>query len=366
MNDNPTFTKTEEDIRSEAADAAVEPELFNIVQDFLVDLVTTNNSTSRLLDENKIITLIQACIQILKDQPALLELSAPISIVGDIHGQFVDLLRLFEVGGFPGDTNYLFLGDFVDRANQGVEVMVTLMCYKIKYPERFFMLRGNHECASLTRIYGFYDECRKRYSVKLWRNFTSLFNILPLAAVVEDKIFCVHGGLSPELVSLADVLQIERPQGVPEEGLVCDLLWADPDPYVDGWSENPRGVSYTFGDDVIHDFLDTHDLDLVVRAHQVVEDGYEFNSDRSLVTIFSAPNYCGEFDNAGAIMVVDESLTCSFRVLRPMSHLKRIQQELSSFAEIEDEEDGSSSNASAESPNQGEAEASTGSLEGTL
>jgi len=272
------------------------------------------------LHEDKIILLVQYCVELFLSQPCLLELEAPINIVGDIHGQFSDLLRLFEMGGFPDTANYLFLGDYVDRANQGVEVLTLLMCYKIKYPETFFMIRGNHECSSLTRIYGFYDECRKRYSIKLWRNFTELFDVLPLAALVGEKIFCVHGGLSREMQDLGEILSIKRPQQVPEEGIVCDLLWADPDPFVPGWAENPRGVSYTFGDDVIEEFCDKHDVDLIVRAHQVVEDGYEFGVGRLLVTIFSAPNYCGEFDNAGAMLVVGEDLTCSFKVLRPLSH----------------------------------------------
>lgn len=147
----------------------------------------------------------------------MLELHCPINIVGDIHGQYSDLLRIFEMGGFPPESNYLFLGDYVDRANQGVEVLCLLMCYKLRFPETFFMLRGNHECASLTRIYGFYDECRKRYSVRLWKSFTELFNVLPLAALIDQKIFCVHGGISPELGDLGDILHIQRPQNVPEE-----------------------------------------------------------------------------------------------------------------------------------------------------
>lgn len=243
------------------------------------------------------------------------------------------------MGGSPPDSNYLFLGDYVDRANQGVEVLCLLMCYKLKYPETFFLLRGNHECASLTRIYGFYDECRKRYSVKLWKAFTELFNVLPLAALIDQKIFCVHGGISPELKDLGDILRIQRPQHVPEEGVVCDLLWADPDVYSTGWCENPRGVSFTFGDDVIEQFCDKHDIDLIVRAHQVVEDGYDFQNDRMLVTVFSAPNYCGEFDNAGAIMVVKEGLLCSFLVLRPMSHKGRqINGFRSAYANSNEEE----------------------------
>lgn len=256
---------------------------------------------------------------IFTSQPILLELEAPLKIVGDIHGQYYDLLRLFEYGGFPPEANYLFLGDYVDRGKQSLETINLLLSYKIKYPENFFLLRGNHECASINRIYGFYDECKRRYSIKLWKTFTDCFNCLPVAAIVDDKILCMHGGLSPELKSFEQIRRFLRPTDVPDTGLLCDLLWSDPEQRITGWGENDRGVSYTFGPDVVTKFLARHDLDLICRAHQVVEDGYEFFAKRQLVTIFSAPNYCGEFDNAGAMMSVDETLMCSFQVLKPAS-----------------------------------------------
>lgn len=137
--------------------------------------------------------------EIFLQQPILLELEAPLKICGDIHGQYTDLLRLFEYGGFPPEANYLFLGDYVDRGKQSLETICLLLAYKIKYPENFFLLRGNHECASINRIYGFYDECKRRYNVKLWKTFTDCFNCLPIAAIIDEKIFCCHGGLSPDL-----------------------------------------------------------------------------------------------------------------------------------------------------------------------
>lgn len=192
------------------------------------------------------------------------------------------------------------------------------MAYKIKYPENFFLLRGNHECAAINRIYGFYDECKRRFSIKLWKIFTDCFNCLPVAAVIDEKIFCMHGGLSPELTNMEQIKRIHRPVDIPDQGLLCDLLWSDPDTEIQGWGENERGVSYTFGQDVVFTFLKKHELDLICRAHQVVEDGYEFFSKRQLVTVFSAPNYCGEFDNSGAMMIVDETLMCSFQILKPV------------------------------------------------
>ena len=127
-------------------------------------------------------------------------------------------------------ANYLFLGDYVDRGKQSLEVVCLLFAYKIKYPENFFLLRGNHECAGINRIYGFYDECRRRYSVKMWKQFCNAFNCLPCTAVIDDKIICMHGGLSPELSQMEQIANINRPCDVPDTGLLCDILWADPDP----------------------------------------------------------------------------------------------------------------------------------------
>ncbi|XP_019428718.1 PREDICTED: serine/threonine-protein phosphatase PP1-like [Lupinus angustifolius] len=269
------------------------------------------------ISESEILKLCSASREIFIKQPILLELEAPIKICGDVHGQYSDLLRLFEYGGFPPEANYLFLGDYVDRGKQSVETICLLLAYKIKYPENFFLLRGNHECASINRIYGFYDECKKRFNVKTWKLFTECFNCLPVAALIDEKILCMHGGLSPDLVNLDQIRSLRRPTDVPDTGLLCDLLWSDPSKDAQGWEMNDRGVSYTFGADKVSEFLQKHDLDLVCRAHQVVEDGYEFFANRQLVTIFSAPNYCGEFDNAGAMMSVDETLMCSFQILKP-------------------------------------------------
>jgi serine/threonine-protein phosphatase PP1 catalytic subunit len=178
--------------------------------------------------------------EIFISQPILLELEAPIKvridallaaslsppplaisfltmalqICGDIHGQYYDLLRLFEYGGFPPEANYLFLGDYVDRGKQSLETICLLLAYKIKYPENFFVLRGNHECASINRIYGFYDECKRRYNIKLWKTFTDCFNCLPIAAIIDEKIFTMHGGLSPDLNSMEQIRRVMRPTDV--------------------------------------------------------------------------------------------------------------------------------------------------------
>ncbi|ORX96578.1 Metallo-dependent phosphatase [Basidiobolus meristosporus CBS 931.73] len=270
------------------------------------------------LKNTEIVAVCEAAREVFLSQPSLVELSPPIKIAGDIHGQFTDLLRLFDMCGFPPNANFLFLGDYVDRGRQSLETILLLLCYKIKYPENFFLLRGNHECANVTRVYGFYDECKRRCNIKIWKTFINVFDTLPIAALVAGKIFCVHGGLSPHLQHMDDIRRIERPTDIPDYGLLNDLLWSDPSEAVAEWEDSERGVSYCFGKAVVDDFLATHDIDLVCRAHMVVEDGYEFFNGRTLVTVFSAPNYCGEFDNYGAVMNVNDELLCSFELLKPV------------------------------------------------
>ena len=254
-------------------------------------------------------------LEIFMEEPVLLEVSAPVNICGDTHGQFNDLLRLFEFGGRPPTTNYLFLGDYVDRGKNSIETMGLLLAYKIKYPKNIFLLRGNHESEIINHVYGFFDECKRRYNIKIYKLFSDCFNWLPISAIVDDKILCMHGGLSPDLTSLDKIRKIVRPTEVPDKGLLCDLLWSDPDRNVQGWGSNERGVSVTFNEKTVEDIVEKLDIDLVCRAHQVVENGYEFFADKKLVTVFSAPNYCNQFDNHGAMMLVDENLMCGFKIL---------------------------------------------------
>ncbi|CAN7080331.1 unnamed protein product [Brassica oleracea var. botrytis] len=288
-----------------------------VLDDIIRRLLEGRGGKQVQLSESEIRQLCFNGRQIFLSQPNLLELHAPIRICGDIHGQYQDLLRLFEYGGYPPSANFLFLGDYVDRGKQSLETICLLLAYKIRYPSKIYLLRGNHEDAKINRIYGFYDECKRRFNVRLWKIFTDCFNCLPVAALIDDKILCMHGGLSPELDNLNQIREIQRPTEIPDSGLLCDLLWSDPDQKIEGWADSDRGISCTFGADKVAEFLDKNDLDLICRGHQVVEDGYEFFAKRRLVTIFSAPNYGGEFDNAGALLSVDESLVCSFEIMKP-------------------------------------------------
>ncbi|RAH48318.1 serine/threonine protein phosphatase PP1 [Aspergillus brunneoviolaceus CBS 621.78] len=216
----------------------------------------------------------------------------------EVRGSRPGNLIRYPRGGYPPEANYLFLG-YINRGKQSIECTCLLLAYKIKYPENFFILRGNHECASINRLYDFYDECKRRYSVKVWKTFIECFNCLPIAAIVDDKIFGTHGGLRPNLNSIEQVRHIMRP---------TDLLWADPDKGITGWSEIDRGVSFTFGPNVVSRLTQKHNIDLICRTHQCVEYGYGF---------FAKPQFVTLFDNSGAMMSVDESLHCSFQVMKP-------------------------------------------------
>ena len=204
------------------------------------------------------------------------------------------------------------MGDYVDRGYYSLETVSLLVALKVRYRERITILRGNHESRQITQVYGFYDECLRKYgNANVWKFFTDLFDYFPLTAVVQGAVFCLHGGLSPSIDTLDTIRQLDRAQEVPHEGAMCDLLWSDPDER-QGWGISPRGAGYTFGQDVSEQFNHTNGLRLVSRAHQLVMDGYAWAHDKNVVTIFSAPNYCYRCGNQAAIMEVDEALAYKF------------------------------------------------------
>jgi len=283
-------------------------------------LTAAQSGEQAQLVETQVRLLLAEAREIQLQEPNLVEANGPMHIIGDIHGQFGDLCRHFQNIGYPHEQeeySYIFLGDYVDRGKFSIETITLLLVYKVMFPKRIHLLRGNHESANINRIYGFYDECKRRFNIKLWKSFTDCFNCFPIAGVVNGIAFCVHGGLSPNLVCLDQIRRMERPMDIPDHGLAADLLWSDPDEDISGWGENDRGVSFTFGGDVVLKFLEENNLSLICRAHQVVEDGYQFFQRRKLVTLFSAPNYCGEFDNAGAVLTMDETNMCRFSILKP-------------------------------------------------
>ena len=271
------------------------------------------------LSEREVFTVIDKSFPIIQNEPSMLELEPPLYICGDIHGQFYDLLRVFDILKYPPESKFLFLGDYVDRGKKSLECILLLLCLKIKYPSRIYLLRGNHESADINRTYGFFDECKRKVSVKIYKKFCNLFNILPFTALVGEKILCMHGGLAYDLKDIEQLKNVKRPTEIPNNGLICDLVWSDPDDYlfVDFGRNNERGISVCFSKSAVEKFNKKNDIDLICRAHQVVEEGFQFFADMKLITIFTAPNYMGEFDNKGGILKVNEDMICSLIILKP-------------------------------------------------
>eukprot|EP00546_Thalassionema_frauenfeldii_P004730 CAMPEP_0178922682 /NCGR_PEP_ID=MMETSP0786-20121207/16295_1 /TAXON_ID=186022 /ORGANISM="Thalassionema frauenfeldii, Strain CCMP 1798" /LENGTH=309 /DNA_ID=CAMNT_0020597085 /DNA_START=57 /DNA_END=983 /DNA_ORIENTATION=- len=264
------------------------------------------------LSEVEIKNLCEKAKEVLQEESNVQQVQAPVTVCGDIHGQFYDLVELFRIGGHCPDSNYLFMGDYVDRGYYSLETVTLLMALKVRYRSRVTILRGNHESRQITQVYGFYDECLRKYgNANVWKHFTDAFDFLPMTAVVADRIFCLHGGLSPSIDTLDHARDLDRVQEVPHEGPMCDLVWSDPDDRC-GWGISPRGAGYTFGQDITEQFTHINGLHFIARAHQLVMEGYQWQHNKSVVTVFSAPNYCYRCGNQGAIMEVDDSVdSCS-------------------------------------------------------
>lgn len=274
-----------------------------------------------VLSKKDIAFIIKRSKSVIASQPVFLDLAPPIVVCGDLHGQFFDLLRIFNYCGDPSSTSYLFLGDYVDRGQLSVNTICLLLCYKAKYPDSFFLLRGNHEAPSVNRYYGFYDECRRHYRASLWKDFNELFEWFPITAVIGQRILCVHGGISPLLRDLQQLREFQRPLKVPETGLLCDLLWADPGSTASDFGDNERGISCVFGEKPLKAFFEANSLNLLIRAHQVVNAGFDFPylPSKTALTVFSAPNYCGCCGNSGAVISVSEQMTCKTVTFAPKS-----------------------------------------------
>ncbi|KAK4640193.1 sporulation-induced protein [Podospora bellae-mahoneyi] len=339
------------------------------------------------LPESVMKQLCEMVKEVLMEESNIQPVVTPVTICGDIHGQFYDLLELFRVaGGMPGDNNvqapqtvtavitsddieppseitdpklqkkvinsgpaqistdpnetivegdttteailppnegltqsadtkFVFLGDFVDRGYFSLETFTLLMCLKAKYPDRIVLVRGNHESRQITQVYGFYEECQQKYgNASVWKACCQVFDFLVLAAIVDGTVLCVHGGLSPEIRTIDQIRVVARAQEIPHEGAFCDLVWSDPED-IDTWAVSPRGAGWLFGDKVATEFNHVNGLKTIARAHQLVNEGYKYHfSERSVVTVWSAPNYCYRCGNVASIMTVDEQLNTKFSI----------------------------------------------------
>ena len=254
----------------------------------ITDFFTTSGKNYKLNLEETAYLCTESQL-ILLNEPTLLELKSPITICGDIHGHLLDLLHVFQLSGTPPEKKYLFLGDYIDRGPQVLEVISLLLALKIKYPNQIYLLRGNHETLESDDS-NFFEICSNRISSDSISLFRDLFNSLPLAAIVDKKIFCVHGGISPNLNNLNDIRRIIRPISIPNSGIITDLVWSDPNPQIFEWGSNKRGQSCYWGLKVAKIFMENNQLTHIIRAHQVVFEGfsYPFYPDKSVITIYTA------------------------------------------------------------------------------
>mmetsp|Transcript_38117 Transcript_38117/g.107693 ORF Transcript_38117/g.107693 Transcript_38117/m.107693 type:complete len:430 (+) Transcript_38117:280-1569(+) len=276
---------------------------------------------TKLMDSRDMQALCARAATALLRQPTVLDVVAPVHIVGDIHGQFEDLLRIFDHLGIPPKTKYLFLGDYVDRGPKGLEVMVLLLSLQMLYPEQVFLLRGNHECEHISMMYGFFEECKTRYRAAIWKVFIPVFDAMPIAALVEPShlppdaaasqgvrkpLLCVHAGLSRSLTTMAQLRSIPRPLKIHTNEVIRDLVWSDPIATAKGWGFGERGVSCTYGMDVARAFLRHNSLSMIIRAHEVADNGFALLGDHQdlVATVFSAPGYAGVCDNDAAVLEV--------------------------------------------------------------
>jgi diadenosine tetraphosphatase ApaH/serine/threonine PP2A family protein phosphatase len=241
-------------------------------------------------------------------EPAQLDLFGNFVVVGDIHGSIDDVLTIFSTFGYPPARDYIFLGDYVDRGENSIEVVVVLFALKLLFPDRIYLLRGNHECASISRRYGFHRECIDFFGTTCaHERFCDVFAQIPLAAVVNGSIFCVHGGLSPDLDSVREISnEIQRPLPEFNQSVAADLVWSDPSDSIEGFEDSPRGRGHLFGSDTVAEFLEANGLSLIIRAHQFCQTGCQMPF-CELLTVFSASDYCGKGNTAGVVLVAENS-----------------------------------------------------------
>lgn len=273
----------------------------------------------KLLPEVVVKALCYKSKEMLIHESNVVHIKTPVTVVGDIHGQFHDMLEIFQIGGPVPDTNYLFLGDYVDRGLYSVETIMLLIVLKLRYPHRIHLLRGNHESRQITQSYGFYTECLNKYgeNSKVWHYLTDFFDYLVLCCIIDDEIFCVHGGLSPNVQTIDQIKIIDRFREIPHDGAMADLVWSDPEEsnvengnhreefYTESsqhFQVSPRGAGYTFGRCVVEKFLHTNDMARIYRAHQLCNEGFQVYFNGLVTTVWSAPNYCYRCGNKASIL----------------------------------------------------------------
>lgn len=319
-----------------------------MTQEFIDDMIDRFKNGKKI-HKKYVFQIIKAVRDIVYDEPTMVEMEvAPdskLTVCGDTHGQFFDLLEIFRLNGYPTDKHaYLFNGDFVDRGSWSTEIALLLYAYKWLRPSAFFLNRGNHETDDMNRVYGFEGECKAKYNEKTFKLFSESFSALPLATLIGKKYLTLHGGLfSDDKVSLDDIRKLDRHvQRQPgQQGLMMEMLWTDPQPQ-NGRGPSKRGVGMQFGPDVTKKFCENNGLEAVIRSHEVRMDGYEvehdgrcitgtwkpaqlFRADRGTTTdptflVFSAPKYCDTTENKGAYINLGPDLKLEYHQFEAVPH----------------------------------------------
>ena len=290
-----------------------------------LDQYITTLKTCKHLPEPELKSLCDLVVEYLMEESNVQPVSSPVTVCGDIHGQFYDLMELFRTGGQLPETNYVFMGDFVDRGYYSLETFTLLLALKARWPDKITLLRGNHESRQITQVYGFYDECQQKYgNANPWKYCCPVFDYLTIAALIDGKVLCVHGGLSPEVRTLDQIRTIVRNLEIPHEGAFCDLMWSDPEE-IDSWQVSPRGAGWLFGNRVTAEFVKVNGLQLICRAHQLVQEGYKYMFDQQLVTVWSAPNYCYRCGNVASILSLGDNIEDrQFRIFNAVPDSERV------------------------------------------
>lgn len=271
----------------------------------------------KCLDERSLKDLCNKVKEILVEESNLQPVSAPVIVCGDIHGQFYDLLELFNIGGEIPNNRYLFMGDYVDRGFNSVETISLLLTLKLLYPGHITLLRGNHETRYISMQYGLYSEISKKYgNVNAWKYICEVFDFLPMAALIEGKIFCVHGGLSPFIPCIDQIRKYDRFKELETDSPLGDLCWSDPDEEIEHWEKSQRGAGWIFGARVVKEFNHINNLELVCRSHQLVMEGFKYYFDESMLNVWSAPNYSYRMRNVASILKISETLSRTIELFR--------------------------------------------------
>lgn len=277
---------------------------------FNVSQVISDIRAGKQIQEPELYELLTKLQEILFTENNIIEVSSPVFICGDIHGQLYDLFELFDAAAPNGISNqkFLFMGDYVDRGHFSIETFAYLAAHKVKYPNQFFLLRGNHECRKVNESYGFYDQTLLNYGHSgVWMLANETFDLLPMAALVDGKVFSIHGGLSPDVTFCESVALLDRQDELPRDGPLCDLCWSDPDADVDDYEKSQRGAGFIFGERQVKEFCYNNGLNLITRSHQLAMNGYEWFFDHQLITVWSAPNYMYRSKNKATVLKYDPS-----------------------------------------------------------